>query len=109
MHDHGQLTRPDQTSESQGKFLIGRDRELVKVAFLLDRLHAGVGENLIVTGPPGAGKIALMTAVAELAADCGIRVARTGRIEPTRALPRSHRRTQVSQCSCSLTLLASAT
>lgn len=56
--------------------LIGRDRELRALADLLDRLRAGRGERLVVTGPPGAGKTALLVAAAELAADRGIRVVR---------------------------------
>ncbi|MDX2649949.1 ATP-binding protein [Streptomyces sp. PA03-1a] len=57
--------------------LIGRGQELSAIGALLDRLRAGVGERLVVTGPPGAGKTALLAAAAELAAERGIRVEHT--------------------------------
>lgn len=58
--------------------LIGRDQELSAIGALLDRLRAGVGERLVVTGPAGAGKTALLAAAAELAAERGIRVEHIG-------------------------------
>ncbi|WBB69319.1 ATP-binding protein [Micromonospora sp. WMMD812] len=62
--------------------LIGRHRELATVRQLLDRVEAGTGGHLLVTGPRGAGKTALVDAAARLAADRGIpvlRAAGTGR------------------------------
>lgn len=58
--------------------LIGRDQELSEIGALLDRLRAGLGGRIVVTGPPGAGKTALLAAAAELAARRGIRVEYTG-------------------------------
>ncbi|MFD8033619.1 AAA family ATPase [Streptomyces sp. NPDC059717] len=58
--------------------LIGRDRELSILGGLLDRLRAGVSERLVITGPSGAGKTALLAAAAELAADRGIRIENAG-------------------------------
>ncbi|MEU1616568.1 ATP-binding protein [Streptomyces sp. NPDC005722] len=63
--------------------LIGRDQELSAIGALLDRLRAGAGERLVVTGPPGVGKTTLLAAAGELAARRGIRVERTGDSAPT--------------------------
>ncbi|GAA4589331.1 hypothetical protein GCM10023194_43290 [Planotetraspora phitsanulokensis] len=56
--------------------LIGRRGVLAAVEQLLDRAAAGLGGHLIVTGPPGAGKTALVGAAAELAEARGIAVVR---------------------------------
>ncbi|MFE0629187.1 AAA family ATPase [Streptomyces sp. NPDC058864] len=71
--------------------LIGREQELSALEALLDRLRAGGGERLVVTGPPGVGKTALLAAAAELAARRGIRVESTGDRAPSRAPAAPHR------------------
>ncbi|MEU4091662.1 AAA family ATPase [Streptomyces sp. NPDC026673] len=70
--------------------LIGRDRELYALGVLLDRLRAGVGERVVVTGPPGAGKSALLAAAAGLAAERGIRVEHIGGRAPSVPPARPH-------------------
>ncbi|MFJ4847297.1 MULTISPECIES: AAA family ATPase [unclassified Streptomyces] len=67
--------------------LIGRDRELSALRVLLDRLTAGLSERLVITGPSGVGKTALLAAAAALAADRGIRVAYAG--DRAQAAPRT--------------------
>ncbi|MFI6761121.1 AAA family ATPase [Micromonospora sp. NPDC050417] len=57
--------------------LIGRRRELAAVEQLLDRAQAGVGGHLVLSGPPGAGKTALVDAAATLARSRGMTVLRT--------------------------------
>ncbi|WP_153414615.1 hypothetical protein [Nocardia macrotermitis] len=52
--------------------LIGRKRELAAVAGLLDSRNGN--RPLLVTGPPGAGRTALLCAAADLADDLGIPV-----------------------------------
>lgn len=54
--------------------LVGRQRELAAVARLLDRGLGGHGEQLLITGPPGAGRTALLRAAADLAAERGVPV-----------------------------------
>jgi tetratricopeptide (TPR) repeat protein len=54
--------------------LVGRQRELAAVARLLDRGLDGHGERLLLTGPPGAGRTALLHAAADLAAERGVPV-----------------------------------
>jgi tetratricopeptide (TPR) repeat protein len=49
--------------------LVGRQRELAAVARLLDRARDGHGGQLLITGPPGAGRTALLQAAADLARD----------------------------------------
>lgn len=56
--------------------LVGRRRELAEVGRLLDRAEAGAGGCLVVTGPAGAGKTALIDAAAELAGARGVPVVR---------------------------------
>ncbi|WP_165969762.1 ATP-binding protein [Nonomuraea terrae] len=56
--------------------LIARRRELAAVERLLDRVAAGSGGHLVVTGPAGAGKTALLDAAAELARARAIPVSR---------------------------------
>ncbi|WP_170208461.1 ATP-binding protein [Micromonospora pisi] len=57
--------------------LIGRRRELAAVEQLLDRAQAGVGGHLVLSGPTGAGKTALVDAAATLAGNRGMTVLRT--------------------------------
>lgn len=57
--------------------LIGRRRELATVEQLLDRAVSGVGGHLVVSGPPGAGRTALVDAAALLARSRGVPVFRT--------------------------------
>jgi len=54
--------------------LVGRQRELAAVARLLDRGRDGHGGQLLITGPPGSGRTALLHAAAGLAGDRGIPV-----------------------------------
>lgn len=68
--------------------LVGRRRELVAVAQLLDRAAAGNGGHLIVTGSPGAGKSALTAAAADLARARGIPVFHAAGPVPGTGLPR---------------------
>ncbi|WP_326558120.1 ATP-binding protein [Micromonospora sp. NBC_01796] len=56
--------------------LIGRRRELAAVAQLLDRAVTGTGGHLVVTGPTGAGRTALVDAAATLARTRGLPVFR---------------------------------
>ncbi|MEU4404476.1 ATP-binding protein [Streptosporangium sp. NPDC023963] len=56
--------------------LIGRQRELAAVARLLDRAAAGDSGRLVVTGPPGSGKSALIDAAVDLARERKIPVFR---------------------------------
>ncbi|WP_146615760.1 ATP-binding protein [Nonomuraea aridisoli] len=56
--------------------LIARRRELAAVERLLDRVAAGSGGHLVVTGPAGAGKTALLDAAAALARARAIPVVR---------------------------------
>ena len=58
----------------RGWGLVGRQRELAVVARLLDRGRDGHGGQLLITGPPGAGRTALLHAAASLADDRGIPV-----------------------------------
>jgi hypothetical protein len=57
-----------------GRRLVGRQRELAAVARLLDCGRDGHGGQLLITGPPGAGRTALLHAAAGLAHDRGIPV-----------------------------------
>ncbi|HEU4977626.1 MAG TPA: AAA family ATPase [Solirubrobacteraceae bacterium] len=49
--------------------LLERERELAEVERLLDRVHRGAGELLVVESPAGAGKTRLIEAVAEAAGE----------------------------------------
>jgi hypothetical protein len=57
--------------------LVGRDRELAAVERLLDRSAAGTGGVVVVTGPPGSGKTALLDAAATRAVARGLPVTRS--------------------------------
>jgi hypothetical protein len=57
-----------------GRRLVGRQRELAAVARLLDYGREGQGGRLLITGPPGAGRTALLHAAAGLAYDRGMPV-----------------------------------
>jgi hypothetical protein len=54
--------------------LVGRQKELAAVARFLDRERDGHGGKLLITGPPGAGRTALLHAAADLAHDRDIPV-----------------------------------
>jgi hypothetical protein len=58
--------------------LIGRSRELAAVRRLLDRAAAGIGGQLIVSGPPGSGKTAIAEAAAVEARARGLEVTWSG-------------------------------
>ena len=47
--------------------LLERDAELARLGALLDKAHAGSGGVAVISGPPGIGKTALLTAVHRLA------------------------------------------
>jgi tetratricopeptide (TPR) repeat protein len=55
--------------------LVGRNRELAEVAGVLDRAARGVGGVLVIVGPSGVGKTAVLDASAEIAAQRGFEVA----------------------------------
>jgi hypothetical protein len=57
-----------------GRRLVGRQRELAAVARFLDRGRDGHGGQLLITGPPGVGRTALLRAAADLADDRGVPV-----------------------------------
>jgi hypothetical protein len=64
----------DGVDRCSGRRLVGRQRELAAVARFLDLGRDGHGGQLLITGPPGAGRTALLHAAADLAADRGIPV-----------------------------------
>ncbi|MFI7610146.1 AAA family ATPase [Nonomuraea terrae] len=68
--------------------LIARRRELAAVERLLDRVAAGSGGHLFVTGPAGAGKTALLDAAAELARARAIPVSRMDADDLSRLIAR---------------------
>src|SRR6266700_2751206 len=59
----------DRVGDLSHVHLVGRQRELAAVARLLDRARDGHGGQLLITGPPGAGRTALLHAAADLAHD----------------------------------------
>ncbi len=63
--------------------LLEREEELTALAQLSDRLAAGVGTAVVVEGPAGIGKTALLGALGERAEHAGVRVlrARGGELE----------------------------
>ncbi|MFG2075459.1 AAA family ATPase [Nonomuraea maritima] len=67
--------------------LVGRRRELVAITQLLERAMAGDGGRLVVTGPPGSGKSALLAAAAEQARTRGMPVFRATGTGPATELP----------------------
>ena len=60
--------------------LIGRDRELATLGSFLDDVVTD-GGTLLLTGDPGVGKTALLTAAAQMATTAGVRVVRGGGVE----------------------------
>src|SRR5947209_19644783 len=64
-------------------WLLERDRELERIALLLEDCVAGDGGVLLVEGPAGIGKTALLDAAGGLAREAGVRVlrARAGELE----------------------------
>lgn len=60
--------------------LVGRDPELRRIRSFLDETVAG-GSTLLMSGEPGVGKTALLSAAAEMAAAGGVRVIRAGGVE----------------------------
>src|ERR671911_2135486 len=60
--------------------LIGRDRELATLGSFLDDVVTD-GATLLLTGEPGVGKTALLTAAAQMATTAGVRVVRGGGVE----------------------------
>jgi ATP/maltotriose-dependent transcriptional regulator MalT len=67
--------------------LVGRERELVRVDAVLDRLGAGSPQILVVTGEPGIGKTRLLAEVARRADGRGWQVLEGRGGEFERALP----------------------
>ncbi|MGW4928640.1 ATP-binding protein [Agromyces sp. NPDC004153] len=65
--------------------LIGRSRELENLDVLVKRLHSGQSGVLVLRGPAGAGKTALLDALAVSAGDC--RLERVAGVEAERELP----------------------
>jgi AAA ATPase domain len=56
--------------------LLERDRELERIGRCLQRAHQGHGGALVVEGPPGIGKTALLAAARDAAGEEGFRVLR---------------------------------
>lgn len=65
--------------------LVGRGAELEALDVLVKRLHSGQSGVLVLRGPGGAGKTALLNALAEWAGDC--RLERAAGVEAERELP----------------------
>ncbi|MFD0277400.1 AAA family ATPase [Kitasatospora sp. NPDC127111] len=59
-----------------GQRILGRDPELSRIARLLDAVHGGGPQVLVLTGEPGAGKSTLVDRAAERGAAKGLRVLR---------------------------------
>jgi DNA-binding CsgD family transcriptional regulator len=75
-----QQTELGDPAEEGDAFLVGRSRELTRLAAFLDRVDAG-GESLLVAGEAGAGKTALLDAAARLASAAGFLVLRSAATE----------------------------
>ena len=56
--------------------LLERDRELERIGRCLQRAHQGHGGALVVEGPPGIGKTALLAAARDAAGEKGFRILR---------------------------------
>ncbi|MGP4014290.1 ATP-binding protein [Saccharopolyspora sp. 5N708] len=56
--------------------LVGRDAQVDAVREQLRRVQAGQGRTIVIEGPPGIGKTALLDVIAESGAAAGIRVLR---------------------------------
>lgn len=56
--------------------LVGFRGQLAAIDRLVEQVAAGAGGRLVITGPPGAGKSALLTAAAKAAAGRGLAVVR---------------------------------
>jgi DNA-binding CsgD family transcriptional regulator len=65
--------------------LVGRSRELEALNVLVKRVHSGHSGVLVLRGHAGAGKTALLDALAALAGDC--RLERVAGVEAERELP----------------------
>jgi DNA-binding SARP family transcriptional activator/tetratricopeptide (TPR) repeat protein len=63
-----------QVSALREERLVGRDRQLVVVRTVLDRVMRGGGSTLLITGPAGVGKSALLVAAIARARRLGLRV-----------------------------------
>jgi tetratricopeptide (TPR) repeat protein len=61
--------------------MVGRQRELAEVTLMLDRVAAAVGTQLLVIGPAGSGRTAVLDAAAVLARARGIDVLRVAGID----------------------------
>jgi hypothetical protein len=69
-----QVTAPPVNGRSLVRPFVGRARELADLAFALDDAASGRGSLVLVTGEPGIGKTRLMSELAQLAAQRGVRV-----------------------------------
>jgi DNA-binding CsgD family transcriptional regulator len=56
--------------------LLERDRELGRIGSMLQRAHAGRGSALVIEGPAGMGKTALLAAARQMGESAGFRVLR---------------------------------
>lgn len=66
-----------------GSTLLERERELKAIERSLNRLAAAIGSLVLIEGPAGIGKTALLTAAADLSSERGLHVrsARGGQLE----------------------------
>ena len=67
---HVAATRP--VPAAPRRVLRGRDAELERIGVLLDATARGRAGLLVVEGPPGSGKTALLTEVAAMARRTGV-------------------------------------
>src|SRR3984957_1280164 len=67
--------------------LRGRQSQIAELGELLDAVHAGRGGTVLVTGPGGMGKTALLDIAGHMARDRGIRVFRGAADAAARAIP----------------------
>src|SRR5579872_6861620 len=67
--------------------VVGRERQIGVLADLLDRLAAGAGATMLLSGEAGIGKTRLVAETRARALAKGVRVFQGNCFEPDRALP----------------------
>ena len=60
--------------------LLERESELRRIGEVIDRAVHGVGDLLLIEGPAGIGKSAILEAASEIASECGMRCSPRGRL-----------------------------